>query len=189
MNTLIIKSPYVNISMKVDALSAVNMIKAFEQEVPKGIFKRDLNLMKQAILKEACFKRLENREEEFVLSYDETLSRPDYELIYSDRAIPLVLTTRDCKPVLTVEKTQKWGSMVLLHPNGLMERVTPAMMQKVYKDSRAVHEGCFNPKAVQAYATEHGLALDLLAYEMIVGRWVNRCRKEEMATLEMATVY
>lgn len=189
MNTLIIKSPHINLSMEVDALTAVNMIKSFEQELPKGTFKRELSLMKQAIQKEAQFSRLENREEEFVLSYDETKSRPDYELIYSDRAIPLVLATRDCKPVLTVEKTQKWGSMVLLHSNGIVERVTPAMMQQVYKESRAVHEGCFNPKAVQAYVTEMGYALDLLAYEMIVGRWVNRCRKEEMAVLEMAKVY
>tara|TARA_Y100001956_G_scaffold82973_1_gene107796 strand:- start:191378 stop:191953 length:576 start_codon:yes stop_codon:yes gene_type:complete len=191
MKTLVIisKEHGINISMQTNAMTAVNLIKSFEQDVPAGSLKRELQKMKQSIINEAQYTKVENTDAEYVVAFDEFPARANYEMILSDKNIPLMVARKDCKSIITVEKSQRWGTLVVVHPDGTQERVSPEKMGKFHKDSLTTDQGCFNPRAVQAYSLATGYALDILAYEAICGRWLNRSRKVELETLDLIEAY
>lgn len=69
------------------------------------------------------------------------------------------------RPLLTVELETKWYRMYLIHPNGTSEEHIPDDMEVGFKDDT------FNPDDIQKYAYNHNYHLDVLALELLIGRW------------------
>lgn len=87
---------------------------------------------------------------------------------YSDRGIQLVYIGEPFEiPLVVVELSEKWYKLFVIMPNGdvkiLMPDNTVGFLDDVY-----------NPNELQEYCDKHNLYLDVLSYEIILGRWIEQ---------------
>jgi hypothetical protein len=94
----------------------------------------------------------------------------------SPRGLELVLSGSSCTqdgcpdaPTITVELAEKWYSLWLVRPSGQIEPIPfPEIMEM---DDCSFVDHAPNPDAIRAYADAQDFEVDLVAFELIVGRW------------------
>jgi hypothetical protein len=93
--------------------------------------------------------------------------------LMSERGLPLLLSNGlPLAPTLTVELYEKWYTLYLVKPNGDIEVVEyPDDPASCPSDMSPYMGHVPNSKVVANYARNHGYEVDLLAFELIVGRW------------------
>jgi hypothetical protein len=74
-------------------------------------------------------------------------------------------------PILTVELYCKWYGLQLLRPDGTVEEVAFPEEGWAPEGESAYCDHVPNPKAVARFAEHQGYLIDLLAMELMVGRW------------------
>lgn len=70
-------------------------------------------------------------------------------------------------PILTVELVEKWYNLILICSDGTIEEVFFPTSDK----TTSFVDHCPNPIVVEKYARKKGYHLDILAFEMMIGRW------------------
>jgi len=85
---------------------------------------------------------------------------------YSDRGIQLTYIGQPIEiPLVVVELTKKWYKLFVIMPDGTVSIMKP-------DDEVRFLNNVYNPEELQKYCDKHNMYLDILSYELILGRWI-----------------
>ena len=87
----------------------------------------------------------------------------------------LILGQPSDRPVISVELDPTWYCLQIIHPDGQVEQV-PFPTVDGQTPSYVGHVP--NPRAVEAWAEEQGYDIDILSYELMIGRWTIEVKEE-----------
>lgn len=92
----------------------------------------------------------------------------------TDRGFPLILTTGKAEgSVLTVEAYCKWYSLYVAHPDGSFSKVPFTELEAYVPEGMSAYvDHAPNPEAALELATARGWLLDPVAYDAMVGRFL-----------------
>lgn len=87
---------------------------------------------------------------------------------FSKRNLPLIYTGKSAEEnsILTAELYCKWYYLYLVHPDGTIQEIEPALVDDVnYADN------VWDPIDIEKFAEKYNLIMDEQFYEMLLGRW------------------
>ena len=85
---------------------------------------------------------------------------------YSNRGIQLTYIGEPFEiPLVVVELAQKWYNLFKIMPDGEVLECEPDDMEVGFRDD------VYNPDELQKYCDDNDMYLDIVSYELMLGRW------------------
>lgn len=94
---------------------------------------------------------------------------------YSDRNWPLAGTATEGVDILTVETTDTWRSVYIIHPDGTVSKVENRILTEINQANGGewIKNHCFHPYLLSRVAKRLGASICPHAHELAAGRWAD----------------